>query len=219
MINYTNDHRRNLRSYRRRFYPDWTIPIGYHVHHIRPRCLCKQEGWTDEQINHPRNLIALHPDDHISIHRNRGDKFVSEYFIWNVAGKKWTEASKLKISKSLSGHIVTEETRKKLSIANTGNIVSSATKEKLRMANLGKKHGPRSEQAKENIRIAVKKAMQRPEVKQKQRDAQLGKKASLSTKRKMSASRLGTKLFNNSIIQKLYRPGTEPDGFILGKIK
>lgn len=216
-IAYTTNHRRNLVLYWRQFNPQWCIPPGYHVHHIKPKCTFANKD--DPRIHHPSNLIALHPDDHVSIHRNRGDKFVSEHFIWHIAGKRWTEESKLKISKTRMGHIVTAETRKKLSIANTGKVVSDETKQKIRDANLGKKHGPRSEKAKQNIRNAVKKAMQRPEVKQRQRDSHLGNTWTEETKRKVSESRTGTKLFNNGIVNKLFRPGSEPNEFVLGKVR
>lgn len=61
-------YRKNLINYWRQYYPDWEIPKGYHVHHIKPKSL----GGTDEA----RNLIALHPDDHVSIHLLRGDRYV-----------------------------------------------------------------------------------------------------------------------------------------------
>ena len=70
-------HRQNLINYWRQFYPKWKIPTGYHVHHIKPRCI----GGTD----HPRNLIALHPDDHKTIHKLRGDTWVTDSFL-NIMG-------------------------------------------------------------------------------------------------------------------------------------
>ena len=68
---YSNNHRHNLTIYWRQFYPNWTIPKGYHVHHIKPKCTFADKN--DPRIHHPRNLIALHPDDHQTIHRCRGD--------------------------------------------------------------------------------------------------------------------------------------------------
>lgn len=88
-------YRRNLINYWRQWYPEWDIPKGFHVHHIIPR-FC---GGTDD----PRNLIALHPDDHIAIHKNRGDK-------WAINGTFL----------STKGKIVSEETRRKRSIAMKG---------------------------------------------------------------------------------------------------
>ena len=85
--------------------------------------------------------------------------------------------------------------------------------------NLGKKHGPRSAQARQNISRAVTIAMNTPEVKKKLRDANSGKTHTPETRKKMSASRNGTKLFNNTVINKLFRPGTEPAGFVLGKLR
>ena len=69
-IIYNKNYRKNLTLYWKQFYPNWSIPKGYDVHHIKPRCL-----WDKEEIeqHHPKNLIALHPDDHYSIHNNRGE--------------------------------------------------------------------------------------------------------------------------------------------------
>ena len=65
-----NNYRRIYRDYWRQYFPEYEIPQGYHVHHILPRSL----GGT----NDPKNLIALHIDDHMSIHRCRGDKYVGD---------------------------------------------------------------------------------------------------------------------------------------------
>lgn len=68
------NYKQNIILYWQQYFPQYQIPKGYHVHHIYPKSLCKQEGWTEEQIHHPKNLIVLHPDDHQSIHLCRGDK-------------------------------------------------------------------------------------------------------------------------------------------------
>jgi hypothetical protein len=71
------DYRNNLILYWQQYYPTWTIPLGFQVHHIVPKSVAKNKGWDDYKINHPKNLVALHSDDHISIHKNRGDKYVN----------------------------------------------------------------------------------------------------------------------------------------------
>ena len=98
-------YRRALVEYRRQYEPDWDIPVGFHVHHIKPKSL----GGTD----HPTNLIALHPDDHVAIHRHRGDRVnesgfhvMADYLYHNphpCLGKKLSEETKRKISKSHMG--------------------------------------------------------------------------------------------------------------------
>ena len=57
--------RKNLIFFWIQHNPKFYIPKGYHVHHILPRSC----GGGDDA----KNLIALHPDDHISIHKHRGD--------------------------------------------------------------------------------------------------------------------------------------------------
>lgn len=114
MIIYTNDYRRNLINYWRQFYPEWEIPTGYHVHHIIP-VSC---GGS----HHPKNLIALHPDDHISIHRCRGDK-IGDKFIYSIGsrtGNKLSKETKNKISKSKKGQKHTLESKLKMSKQRSG---------------------------------------------------------------------------------------------------
>jgi len=93
------NYRKNITLYWQQYLPEYEIPKGYHVHHIKPRCICKQEGWSDEQINHPRNLIVVHPVEHWTLHYCRGDKIVSEFTIlagWDKdrIGKKISKALK-----------------------------------------------------------------------------------------------------------------------------
>jgi hypothetical protein len=103
VVKYNNNPRRNLKIYWKQFYPDWEIPKGYHVHHIKPKCTFDDSA--DPRIHHPRNLIALHPDDHWLIHKLRGDKNVNWPFI-NVIGEKkqpCSKATKKKISEANKG--------------------------------------------------------------------------------------------------------------------
>lgn len=89
MCIYSNtNHRKNLIKYWRQYNPLYEIPKGFHVHHITPRSIAKQQGWGDAKINHPKNLVALHPDDHISIHKNRGDHFIHSNFLQLIGFNK-----------------------------------------------------------------------------------------------------------------------------------
>ena len=91
-------YRQNLINYWRQWYPEWDIPNGYHVHHIIPQSC----GGS----NHPSNLIALHPDDHVAIHKHRGDN-VSEKFVRvggkGMEGRSHTKETRAKMSKSKKG--------------------------------------------------------------------------------------------------------------------
>jgi len=89
------NYRKNLEIYWRQFYPEWSIPEGYHVHHIKP-ISC---GGS----HHPSNLIALHPDDHQSIHRCRGDGVCVGYM--GILGRKHSEVTKEKMSISKKGKL------------------------------------------------------------------------------------------------------------------
>lgn len=113
-IYHENNYRLNLTTYWKQFFPEWEIPKGYHVHHIVPRSVGKQNGWSDYKINHPNNLIALHPEDHVSIHKCRGDKYLSKGFLKilgnsgfgennSMYGKTHSKETKMKMSKSRTG--------------------------------------------------------------------------------------------------------------------
>jgi len=95
-----SNYRLNLTRYWQQFYPLWKIPIGYHVHHIKPKSLFKDKD--DPRMHHPRNLIALHPDDHISIHKLRGDSWLQGKFLL-IAGMKPSAATRKKMSEAQSG--------------------------------------------------------------------------------------------------------------------
>ena len=79
------NYRLNIIQYWQQFYPDYTIPKGYHVHHIKPKSLAKQEGWSTAKINHPRNLLVVHPVEHQAIHFARGDKLANG-MCWIIKG-------------------------------------------------------------------------------------------------------------------------------------
>lgn len=112
-----------FRNYRQVYREYWgSIPRGFHVHHIVP----KSEGGSDEI----KNLIALHPDDHISIHLNRGDK-KSASGVWVMRNGHSIETRK-KISDKAKvfnlgntnklGKKESEHTRKKKSAYHTGRV-------------------------------------------------------------------------------------------------
>jgi len=134
---YTNNHRLNLTRYWQQHYPNWSIPIGFVVHHIKPQ----SEGGS----HNPKNLIALHPDDHVSIHKCRGDKFAHNWFT------------------VMKDYKHSEETKKKIKQTNIdfwNSDKSISAKKKIREANKGRtclqgfKH---SEETKENMSKAAKK--------------------------------------------------------------
>ena len=149
-VQYNNNPRRNLRLYWRQFYSNWEIPNGYHVHHIKPKCTFVDP--CDPRIHHPRNLIALHKDDHLSIHECRGDKWIQERFILHIAGQKFSAETKLKMSDAKKGGKLSNEHKDKIrksikgrkhtaeAIANMqrAQVKSDITKQKLSVAHKGK---------------------------------------------------------------------------------
>lgn len=88
-----NIYRKNYIDYWKQFNPLYEIPKGFHVHHIKPQSC----GGSD----YCPNLIALHPDDHLAIHKNRGDKVANSP--WIIKGGHTvphTEETKEKIRKA-----------------------------------------------------------------------------------------------------------------------
>ena len=145
------NYRKVLEDYWQQYQPGWKIPTGFHVHHIKP--ISTFEDPNDPRIHNPRNLIALHPDDHVSIHENRGDHYVSGGSLTRIAGRTWTEESKQKVSaamkkqyangrvnsKGMLGKKLTTEQKEKISKTHKGVSKSEAHKEKLRQNLKGKK--------------------------------------------------------------------------------
>lgn len=132
--NYNNNPRRNLTLYWKQFYPEWEIPAGFHVHHIKPKCTF--ESHDDPRIHHPKNLIALHPDDHISIHKCRGDKWISERFILHVAGQKFSDETKRKMSQTKQGRVLSSETKNRISKSRKGYKHTTSAIENMKKAQL-----------------------------------------------------------------------------------
>ena len=135
--------RRNLTLYWRRFYPDWTIPKGFHVHHIKPKCAFTDPN--DSRIHHPRNLIALYVDDHVTIHKCRGDKITNGNFISCLKNYTHSQATRDKISASSKGHVpwnkgipTKDSTKQLISKKLTGLTHTDITKEKIRKAHTGR---------------------------------------------------------------------------------
>lgn len=142
-IIYTKKYRQNLILYWRQFLPNWDIPKGYHVHHIKPQSLF--DGTLD--AHHPKNLIALHPDDHLSIHKNRGDVFVDVivnsplFSIKGIKRKPFTDEHKRKLRESNLGKKQSKETIEKRVKSNTGK---KRSKEQCERISNGKRGGTKS---------------------------------------------------------------------------
>jgi len=134
----TLDYKQNLTRYWQQYQPQWEIPAGFHVHHIKPKSTFADKN--DPRINHPSNLIALHPDDHYTIHKLRGDKYVRKGFM-TVCGRKtpMSAETKKKLSAAHTGKKLSVATKQKISVACLGRVHSAQTKEKIRQANTGKK--------------------------------------------------------------------------------
>lgn len=116
---YSYIYRNILAKYWRQFNSLYEIPKGFHVHHIVPQSVAKNKGWTEKQINSPKNLIALHPDDHISIHLNRGDTYMNGCWITTKSdqygknnpfyGKHHSDETKKILSQKLKGRNRTDQ--------------------------------------------------------------------------------------------------------------
>lgn len=178
------NYRRILTNYWKQFNPDYMIPKGFHVHHIIPRSC----GGSDDA----NNLIALHPDDHASIHINRGDvksgkfiKIAGGYNLWGNQHKK-------------------------------GKLDSIETKLKKRIAFAN------SEAFQKQIHSSpTVKSIEKGKATWKKIGRNLGNKnpmACAENRAKVGASKLGKKRYNNGFINKMFTPGNELDGFVIGGI-
>lgn len=162
-VRYTKNYKKNLELYWQQFYPDWQVPAGYHVHHIKPKCTF--EDRNDPSIHHPRNLIALHVDDHVSIHKCRGDKLAVS-LIWSMKDRVMTAETKQKIGDANRGRSFTVAHKQNIAVAHMGKTASEETKQKMTESQTGRK----------NPGVAF---------------AQTGKKRSEEIKRKISATLKG----------------------------
>ena len=182
-MNYSTNFRQNLLDYWQQWYPKWEIPKGYHVHHIKPKCTFEDQN--DPKIHHPSNLIALHPDDHVAIHRCRGDKWANESFLKvlgnktsGMKGKHHSEESKNKMRKKLRGKKLpldqaekrkgkgnpfygrthSKETKLKMSKSSKGigHPCNEETKKKISLSKTGVKRPPMSSEQKAKISAAMK---------------------------------------------------------------
>ncbi len=201
------NYRRNLELYWRQLYPNWEIPAGYHVHHIKPKCTFEDKANT--RINHPSNLIALHPDDHASIHKCRGDKHISTQFIISVVGRVMSAESKDKISKARLGLPSPLKGRK-------GKVPSTTTREIWARQRTGRKHTSDTKNKMSETRTGVKKSKEHIYNMSKSR---LGKVASVESKARMSAAKIGKKFYNNGTVTKSFYPTSVPVEFIPGRLK
>lgn len=147
----TDAARKAYVEYKRVYEPEYEIPKGFHVHHITPVC----EGGTDTGSN----LIALHPDDHVSIHTHRGDKVSrSGFHVMSAAiykdhprvGTKHSVESRAKMSAAAKKRKVNPMQGRKHSEAAKAKMREQALKRKTN-GMLGRKH---SEETKAKIRAA-----------------------------------------------------------------
>lgn len=154
------------------------------MHHIKPKCTFKDKN--DPAINHPRNLIALHPDDHVTIHKCRGDKFVNGATLTIIAGWAISQETRDKISKTQKGRI--------------GNRLGSkhSLESKKQMSKSMKGRTPWNK-GKPNSQIPWNKGLK-------------GKQSA------HNKGKTGTHFYNNGKVNKLFKPGEEPESFILGKL-
>ena len=112
----------------RKVWSDTFGPIikGFHVHHIIPRCEFDKFVVDNPNSKLARygvdwigNLIALHVDDHLLIHKMRGDT-VSEKFIGkanNWLGKKRSAEDTRKMVLRHKGQKRSDESKEKMSKA------------------------------------------------------------------------------------------------------
>ena len=108
--------------------------------------------------------------------------------VWAAHDEEWKEHQRKIRSENSKGHVTSEETKRKMSLAKIGKIFSYETREKLRKRALGRKHSPETiakfratrkiqmqdENIRKNISEATKKALAKPEIRQKL--SELGKK-------------------------------------------
>ena len=176
------NYRQNLISYWRQFYPEYQIPTGYHVHHIKPKGTFAD--LNDPRIHHPRNLIALHPDDHFTIHICRGDKYINAPFMLSLVGYSHTEKTRQKMSDSHKG----------ISPWNKGKKLTNKHKQKLSDAKKGKpgpKHTAKTKQNMSDARKGLPGRKKTDEEKMKISKSHLGMKRSIEAKAKMSLASKG----------------------------
>ena len=197
---YSNtNYRRNLILYWRQYYPNWEIPSGYHVHHMKPKCTF--ENKDDPRIHHPSNLIALHPDDHQLIHLMRGDKRASGGFL-SIQGYIHSNETKRKMAESHIGLTHTEKSKRKMSAAHTGKKLSSTTRKKMSEYNTGKV-----------LSLDTKEKISKNSAK-----FWLGKSLSKNHVQNLVNGKKGKKIYNNRIVNKYFTPGEEHRGFEIGKL-
>ena len=150
---YTNNYRRNLELYWRQFYPHWKVPSGYHVHHIKPKSTYADKN--DPRIHHPRNLIALHPDDHASIHRCRGDLRSANGGFMHMRDYKHSEETKSKMKESAKHRPPqTQASRNKRSIAMKGKSKSPEHVAKMVQTRTARNNWGHSDETKLKMSIA-----------------------------------------------------------------
>ena len=224
-MTYGNNYRLNLIKYWQQYYPNWTIPKGYHVHHIKPKSCFGNNN--DASMQHPRNLIALHPDDHASIHSCRGDTYLTKLFITSVVGRKQTEEFK----QARRNYRHSDLAKQKISKTHKNKPKSKEHRTKISHIRKGMKLGPPSKIHKQHLSEALRDRKFTDEHRHNISVAGKGKKAwnkgiraKNEAKQRMSNAKLdklnpnfGKKWFNNEVDSAMFILGQEPIGFILGR--
>ena len=111
-------------------------------------------------------------------------------------GYKQTKEHRRKISEALKGRPSptkgtkhTVETKRKISESEKGKTVTKETRKKMSLAQIGKKH---TEEHIKNARVAMTKAMNKPEVRKKLSLSHLGIKPTEEARKNMSLAKGGT---------------------------
>jgi len=119
------NYRKNITMYWQQYFPNWAIPKGFHVHHIKPKGTFEDKNAPF--MHHPKNLIALHPDDHASIHISRGDIVTSNgnKGSCNPNAKKWKITDPINNEYLISGDLITFAKNNNLSAWTLANIAKT----------------------------------------------------------------------------------------------
>jgi len=105
-----------------------------------------------------------------------------------MTGRKHSDETKKKMSKSQKGKVMSEESRLKMSLAWVGRVVSEETKLKMSKSTMGNKH---SDETKKKMSESQKGKVISDETRRKISESQKGKVISEETRLKISKSNMG----------------------------
>lgn len=131
-----------------------------------------------------------------------------------VAGYKWSKEAIERMAASKRGRKQSESEIAKRSEALRRTYANPEVRAKLKLRPK-RKH---TEATRLKMSIAVSASWARPDVREKHSLAVKGSVHSEESKRKIAMSRLGKRLYNNGQKSVLCFPGTEPDGYVLGRL-